>query len=176
MLLHVGEARKHPGEEYPFSFEIPAAELGDTASLPWKDSPVEIRGSYMYDGVGTLLRGTIHTEGRYECCRCLEEVRIQRSASIHETYVSADRASESNADTSVYDGETIDLHELVRELLIASEPVKVLCREDCRGLCATCGKNLNEGPCDCSKEEPDPRWDALKAFTGKGTSASKEVR
>ena len=44
------------------------------------------------------------------------------------------------------------------------EEMKVLCREDCKGLCPKCGRNLNEGPCGCDLHEEDPRWDALKGL------------
>ena len=54
----------------------------------------------------------------------------------------------------------MDLDELVRADLLLELPTKVLCREDCKGLCPKCGKDLNFGPCDC-KKEIDPRWQAL---------------
>jgi uncharacterized protein len=57
-----------------------------------------------------------------------------------------------------------DLFPRVREALILEIPIKLLCREDCKGVCRTCGANLNSGDCGCSSEAGDPRWGALKNF------------
>ena len=56
--------------------------------------------------------------------------------------------------------DAVDLSEIVREAVIFGAQMNDLCREDCRGLCPRCGKDLNEGPCDC-EPEPDERFAAL---------------
>ncbi|MBP1654290.1 MAG: hypothetical protein H6Q28_846, partial [Bacteroidetes bacterium] len=56
----------------------------------------------------------------------------------------------------------IDLAEDVRQTLMLSVPLKLLCAEDCRGLCPTCGANRNTAGCDCREDEPDSRWEQLK--------------
>lgn len=62
-----------------------------------------------------------------------------------------------------YKGEVIDFHDAIQEQVILSLPVRPLCREDCKGLCQTCGGNLNEGPCGCSGTgSVDPRFAVLK--------------
>lgn len=58
-------------------------------------------------------------------------------------------------DSYVYEGDTIDLDRIANEALLLNLPSKLLCREDCRGLCPKCGKNLNEGDCDCSEDYSD---------------------
>jgi uncharacterized protein len=55
----------------------------------------------------------------------------------------------------------LDLTEAVRQYSLMAIPIKALCREDCAGLCQTCGKNLNEGTCDCAAPDIDPRWAKL---------------
>ena len=55
-----------------------------------------------------------------------------------------------------------DIFPRVLEAVLLELPIRVLCREDCKGLCSACGANLNEGACDCPKEEPDPRWRDLR--------------
>ena len=52
----------------------------------------------------------------------------------------------------------------IRDALTLELPLRVLCKEDCKGLCPKCGHNLNEGPCGCDLREEDPRWDALKSL------------
>ncbi|GBD11495.1 hypothetical protein HRbin23_01162 [bacterium HR23] len=56
----------------------------------------------------------------------------------------------------------LDLTEVIRQYALVSIPMKPLCRADCRGLCPTCGANLNRGPCACPAPTPDPRWETLR--------------
>lgn len=61
-----------------------------------------------------------------------------------------------------FEGREIDLGGLVREQVLLALPMSLLCREGCKGLCAVCGKDLNEAECGCERKPPDPRWAALK--------------
>jgi len=65
---------------------------------------------------------------------------------------------------SYYEGDRIDLSDIVREQILLSLPIKHICQEACKGICQRCGKDLNEGPCKCVEEHHDPRWDVLKTF------------
>ena len=58
----------------------------------------------------------------------------------------------------------LDIGEYVRTAVILELPSRFLCREECKGLCPKCGADLNAATCSCGDKEPDPRWDALKAF------------
>ena len=60
------------------------------------------------------------------------------------------------------DSGSLDLDELLRADILLELPTKYLCREDCKGLCAVCGKNLNDGPCNCNLHQIDPRLEVLK--------------
>jgi len=64
-------------------------------------------------------------------------------------------------DTSYFEGDTIDLSQLVYEQIVLSFPMKPLCKEDCKGLCPRCGIDLNFYSCDCEKVKMDPRWAPL---------------
>jgi uncharacterized protein len=70
---------------------------------------------------------------------------------------------EAPAEEEVYrvEGLEIDLEPMLRDALTLALPLNPICRSDCKGLCAHCGKNLNEGPCDCTDDDIDPRWAAL---------------
>lgn len=65
---------------------------------------------------------------------------------------------------SFYEGEEIDLAEIVREIIVLDIPIRYLCSEDCKGLCTSCGQNLNEKTCSCQIKPLDPRFAALKQF------------
>ena len=61
-------------------------------------------------------------------------------------------------------GVEIDVDEIVREQILLAVPARVLCVEDCKGICATCGTDLNAGDCNCESQDVDPRWAALKSL------------
>jgi uncharacterized protein len=69
---------------------------------------------------------------------------------------------DEDVETSYYRDDQIDLNELMREQFYLALPMKPLCQEDCQGLCAQCGTNLNTGTCECHPEWVDPRLAALK--------------
>ena len=73
---------------------------------------------------------------------------------------------EGDLETSYYSEDQIDLNELMREQFYLALPMKPLCRDECKGLCAVCGKNLNRETCDCKREWDDPRMAALRALRG----------
>ena len=77
-------------------------------------------------------------------------------------------ANEDSEDEWVFplEADTADLDDIVRTIFVLNMDSKLLCKEDCAGLCCKCGKNLNEGPCTCQKEL-DPRFAALKQLLNK---------
>jgi uncharacterized protein len=62
----------------------------------------------------------------------------------------------------VFDGEALDVDEIVKEQILLAVPTRMLCREDCKGICPQCGVDKNTGECNCETKEIDPRWAALK--------------
>jgi uncharacterized protein len=70
--------------------------------------------------------------------------------------------TEDELDLSVFDGEAIDLDELVREELLLAVPTHLLCQENCKGVCPTCGVDRNTTDCVCGGDDVDPRWAGLK--------------
>lgn len=150
----------------PVEAEIPAD------SPLWEDSgltfhgPVTVKGTASLAGSGeVLLNVTIRGTFEQDCRRCLETVRTPVELdSILVFGKSEDEASGDDGEIRVAD---LDANELeygygVREeLLLAFDPY-ALCDPDCAGLCPQCGVDRNKESCDCTLEEPDPRWDALR--------------
>ena len=128
--------------------------------------------------VGKLRKGIAHidVEGRIsgeveaECTRCLRRLTHKLDAPFKATFVTEENyTSEKEAevrnhdlDVSIYDGEEIDLSDVVREHILLDLPTQILCKDDCKGLCQKCGANLNEVNCNCEETKTDPRWAALK--------------
>ncbi|MBQ8350887.1 MAG: DUF177 domain-containing protein [Clostridia bacterium] len=102
------------------------------------------------------------------CARCLEDVTGTFSFRFEKTVAPAklltNIAEEDADDYVIVEDGFLDVDEQLLEMLTLEFPSKLLCREDCAGLCPQCGKSLNEGPCQCSKQETDPRLAPLAAW------------
>ena len=114
-----------------------------------------------------LLRAELLASGVFPCDRCLEEFKRAVTPTLQTLYVwDSEERSGDDENVRVLDADAnmIDLSGDARDLLLLAVPLKLLCKEDCAGLCRRCGKNLNtlpDGECDCSSEEADPRWNKL---------------
>jgi uncharacterized protein len=130
----------------------------------------ELEGSATRKGEQVRLRGTIKTEVELLCDRCLAPERAPLAVEFDTSFipreveaVKADNVELRSEDLilSAYEGDAVDLDELVREQLLLALPSRHLCREDCKGLCQKCKANLNDNQCSCEQGEADPRWAAL---------------
>lgn len=114
-----------------------------------------------------ILRTNIHTAALFQCDRCLKEFHKPLSAEYSMVYVyQEDGIGECNPEEiSVISSDTvsIDLAEDVRQMVILSVPLKLLCSDMCKGLCPHCGSDLNSRTCSCKQEQvTDTRWQGLK--------------
>ena len=133
-------------------------------------SPVELAFDIHKDKDKFRLVGRVRTELELTCSRCVEPYRFPVDVEFDQRYLPAAEASvkadteveDDDLETSYYENEQIDLNELMREQFYLALPMKPLCRDDCKGLCAQCGTNLNTGTCDCAPVWEDPRLAALK--------------
>ncbi len=120
-----------------------------------------------------LAKGTLHTEVEVTCSRCLGLFSCLLTLNIEEEYfpikdvVSGTSLPlpEEPGCLTIDEHHVIDLTEAIRQYALLAIPMKPLCREDCAGLCPHCGHNLNQGPCDCSPQETEPRWSELSKLT-----------
>jgi uncharacterized protein len=132
------------------------------------------------DGATVHIRGPLAAAVELECGRCLERYAASLDQELDLFYLprspgqqdeQEDEVALSDRDVVVgyYDGERLDLGDALREQLYLTLPLKRLCREDCRGLCPTCGKNLNAGACGCPppEESEDPRLSPLRGLIDK---------
>jgi uncharacterized protein len=116
------------------------------------------------------LRGRLSTGLELQCARCLEPVQqdVAREFELLYRPMGADAGrdelsvTDAEAEIGYYQGEGILLEDVLREQVLLALPLKITCREDCKGLCPHCGKNLNQQPCSCAMPVEDPRWAALK--------------
>jgi uncharacterized protein len=121
------------------------------------------------------VNGELSGSFQMACARCLEPVTQELAHKFDLLYrpLGADAGKEElsvtavEAEISYYEGDGLLLEDILREQVLLAVPLKVICREDCKGLCAHCGKNLNVGPCSCEEPVEDPRWSALKEIRNK---------
>jgi uncharacterized protein len=99
------------------------------------------------------------------CFRCLREVALAVEAE-QEEFVPQDPSEWEAEDLSPFvDDLVVDVSGIAREALVLALPLKVLCRDECPGLCPRCGLDLNEGRCDCATEPIDLRWEKLRGLS-----------
>lgn len=112
-----------------------------------------------------FLRTTIKTVGRFTCDRCLKEFERLISDAGRVVFTSDEELlalSEDEVHLLEKDAREIDVTNDIRDLVLLAVPAKILCSENCKGLCPHCGVNLNEETCLCGVRPLDPRWQALQ--------------
>jgi len=123
-------------------------------------------------GERLLVKGEIHAALALSCGRCLETFHYRVDAEFMDEYLPMEvlekeeeevELTQEEASLSFY-GETMVLEDIYMEKIYLAMPMKPLCSQDCKGLCPLCGTNLNVTTCGCSREEVDPRWEALKVL------------
>ncbi|MFZ7112570.1 MAG: YceD family protein [Desulfatiglandales bacterium] len=134
------------------------------------DSPldVEIRISSAADRY--VLEGHVSGGLRIRCDRCLEPYRRDLDTGFR-IFMTASHPDGDSTEAELIDedmeveflqGDEVDLDEIVREQIFLSLPMKLVCREGCRGLCPQCGADLNKGKCNCGREGGHPGFSKLK--------------
>ena len=148
-------------------------EVSEIVNLVSGQSMVQGEVGLMRTDRGILARGTLHTEVEVICSRCLSLFGCPLILNIEAEYFPiADVASGASLLVpgepgcfTIDEHHVIDLTEVIRQYALLTTPMKPLCRGDCAGLCPNCGHNLNQGPCDCSPQETEPRWSELSKLT-----------
>jgi uncharacterized protein len=129
-----------------------------------------VSGNVRQHGNRVRVSGRVIARAQVECDRCLKLVELPIDSQFKLEYVTAEdyraqqivELTEEDLDLSVFDGEAIDIDELVKEELLLAVPDQVLCVETCKGMCPVCGVNKNSVACECEAQETDPRWAGLK--------------
>ena len=153
------------------------APIGSTRNYEMSDV-VEIAGSnvlvqgevrLLRTDRGILVKGALHTERELTCSRCLGLFRCPLTLDIEEEYfptndivtgASLPIPGEPGYFT-IDERNFLDLTEAIRQYTLMATPMKPLCREDCAGLCPSCGRNLNQATCNCPPRPVDPAWSKL---------------
>lgn len=139
------------------------SEKSEVASV---DSDIEFHIDLLRTAGEISVRGKIGFLAVARCSRCLSDVSVDTNLEVKLILSPSETERKEEAggeiDYETYRGRKIDLNDYMREQVNLSLPYKVLCAEDCRGLCSGCGQNLNEQQCDCETRQADSRFAVLK--------------
>ncbi|MCD7803830.1 MAG: DUF177 domain-containing protein [Oscillospiraceae bacterium] len=156
MLLKLKPLFDGEDGERPVEIDIPQSDMDKYKGVGEFITPVTLRGKTVCRaGIVTLSYNLDYTVSHI-CDRCLAEFTRRYNQDYTHILVRGDEDNENLPDDDEYvycSGETLDLNELAISDLLLSVPTKILCREDCKGICPTCGKNLNDGDCDCESDQ-----------------------
>ena len=153
---------------FDFTFDPSAIDLeSETEKLV--DNTI-VRGKVKKGIVQTDVEGQIETRVEIECSRCLGTVEHDLNFEFNAAFIEPENytqekeavVSPEDLEVSIFEGDRIDLKELVREQILLNIPEQVFCSENCKGFCQKCGANRNLIDCKCEDKEIDPRWAALK--------------
>ncbi len=163
-MIDLSQLRLEPGAER--SIEVPVAvpklELGGVEYAGPLSPPIA-RLDVTRTLSGLLFRLRLQTIISGPCHRCLEDASVPVAIDARE--YQADHPEPGLEAEEVCDylqGEELDAGSWAADAIVLSMPHKILCKEDCQGLCPSCGTDLNVGTCQCPPPEPDSRWGALQ--------------
>ena len=166
MLLGLSKIIDSPGASVPFSTTVDLSDLRYGISYPVTE-PVRAEGQVRNTAGVLVMTGSIKTTIHGTCDRCATAFDRDIEFPIDVVLVT-ELANEENEDEWVFplEGDSADLEDIVRTVFVLNLDSKLLCSDDCKGLCCGCGRNLNHESCSCQKEL-DPRFAALKQLLEK---------
>lgn len=169
LLVNASELLRQPGTVRTVAASVPLAEVDVADDRLSGGVDVDVTLTSSLDDVE--VEGTLTVAWRDQCRRCLTPLAEDLEIAVHERYVREPAPpgdAEGPEEFPIENGQ-IDLAPMVREELLLGVPDAPLCREDCAGICPSCGADLNAGPCDCDTTVRDERWailDQLKDDAG----------
>ena len=162
----MSEVNKEVSEEVSIELTSFESRLGDFPIL--QKSPVVLNIANQ-ENKTLFIRGSVDIMLSIPCGRCLEEVPTQICFDIDKKLTIQDSilVDDEMEETDYLIGFELDVDKLVYAEILVNWPMKVLCKEDCEGICKVCGANLNKGDCGCQRTELDPRMAAIQDIFSK---------
>ena len=169
MFFHVRELEVHARH---FDVEIPPGVIEFFDPKLRQAGPIKAVGKVelVSDTLGEIrVKGRAQVLMEADCDRCLDAARLPIGSDfelyyrpVSEGYGEETAIDQSEAEMGFYEGDGIELNDVLREYILLSLPMQRLCGEDCKGICPHCGQNRNHQPCLCLGEAVDDRWAALR--------------
>ncbi len=170
VLLDLNAIAAEPGARGLFTYSLRLPPIDDLVV----EGAVEVALEALNTAQALLVRGNFRGKVHLACARCLEMVVVEVRGEIDEQFsLRGITAPELELIDQVEPREAaiaeqiLNVSELVRQQLLVSLPLRVLCRPDCRGICPQCGRNLNQEECQCAQTEGSPAWETLRLLLEK---------
>lgn len=161
MRLNLKDIILVPGARLPFAFSMDLSDVEFQGMYPISE-PVEVTGEVRNMAGALVFDAQAVTRLHLVCDRCGEPFEREKTVS-YEALLATELQNDDQDDIILLDGDELDAAALMGETFLLEMDTKNLCSEDCKGLCAGCGANLNREPCRC-KREVDPRLAGLAKF------------
>ncbi len=172
MRLDLRDIIHIPGARKDFAYDLDLGSYQSYGEHPF-DRPVRVSGTVRNMAGALQLEGEAETVLDTRCDRCLKPITVEMNVPV-ETLLAEELANGGDNDEIVLlDKGTVDLDEIFLPACVLALDSKHLCKADCKGLCPTCGKDLNDGPCGCEKEL-DPRLAVLAKLLDKDSQDKDE--
>ncbi|PHV71108.1 hypothetical protein CS063_07190 [Sporanaerobium hydrogeniformans] len=126
------------------------------------DYKVNVEGKVTKQGNRYLVQGTLSSTLKLLCDRCMKEVEYPIHTELYRVFSSDLNEQHQDEDVTPLTESSVDLSDAINEAIALEIPMKVLCKEDCKGICHACGQDLNVTSCTCEKADIDPRLEKLK--------------
>jgi uncharacterized protein len=168
LSIHEMELRK-----VRFDQTFPPGEIQFLEQQLWQAGPLRATGvAELLPNTGGEIRiqGRLAVQMEAECDRCLNVAEYPVDMNFDLFYEPAKSGPEGRevalnageSEVDFYEGDGLELEDVLREQILLSLPMQRICREDCKGICPMCGKNRNLAECGCQARTPDDRWAALR--------------
>lgn len=161
MILDVSRIIRIPDADMKLSFEEKVDFIESKTRKIKLIEPIRFSGTIVNDGKVLCLKGDLSTVLELYCDRCTKPVPTSLSIEVEEKF-SSDPIDEE--EIHMVSGNEIDLKPIFVNVILLNMPMKVVCSEECKGICLQCGQNLNNGACGCKEEELDPRFSVLRTL------------
>ena len=155
-----------------FDVEIPPGTIDFLDPKIRQGGPLKARGTVELSAVALgeiRVKGHVAVRMAADCDRCLEPAQCPIDADfelfyrpLEEGFGEEKTLDEEEAQMGFYDGDGLELNDVLREQVLLALPMQRVCSEDCKGICPICGQNRNQNECRCHSETVDDRWAALK--------------
>jgi uncharacterized protein len=169
VFFHVRELELRPAR---FDVELPAGSIEFLDPKLKQAAPLHASGTVelVMGSLGEIrAKGHVRVRMQAECDRCLELADFPVDSSfelyyrpVAEGYGEEKALDEGEAEMGFYDGDGLELNDVLREFVLLALPMQKLCEENCKGICPVCGQNRNQNECRCQTAAGDNRWAALK--------------
>ena len=172
MFFHIRDLEVRAGR---FDLSLEPGDISFLESSLRQIGPLKAAGKVelVSGSIGEIrVKGHLSVTMEADCDRCLEPARMTVDSDFELFYTPVTEGpineevaiDESEAEIGFYEGDGIDLNDVLREYVLLALPMQRVCRQDCKGMCPVCGQNRNLKECGCHAVQLDDRWEALKNY------------